>query len=167
MNCNYYKEQVSLFIDNELDPGSQTQLFDHLASCSECHLFLDSVMKFKSMKNQEEIGFPSEVDTFLFEEIKRREYVYTLGKHGLEVKPPFWQRRVALSVPALTAIIAAIIIGVSTLFVNVLMLGSQPRIQQVQTLPDEKKAERQEVIVYGVPGITVYGQVAKTGKTNL
>jgi hypothetical protein len=167
MNCNRYKEQVSLFMDNELGPGEQTQLFDHLANCLDCHLFLDSIMKFKSMKHDEEIEFPDEVNQNLFEEIKRREFVYTLGKHGLEVKPPFWQRRVALSLPTLTAITAAVVILISTLFVNILSLGGQLRNPPVQTTQDLKKPERQEVIVYGVPGVTVYSHPEKPGKTGL
>jgi hypothetical protein len=165
MNCNYYKEQVSLFIDNELGSGAQTHLFDHLANCLDCRLFLDSIMKFKSMKHEEEIAFPDEIDRDLFEEITQREYVYSLGKHGLEVRVPFWQRRIALSLPTLTAITAAIIIVVSTLFVNVLSLGGQLKNQPVQTTQDVKKVERKDVMVYGVPGVTVYSHTGKTEKT--
>jgi len=164
MNCNHYKEQVSLFMDNELGPGAQTQLFDHLANCLECHLFLDSIMKFKSMKHEEEIAFPDEIDQNLFEEIKRREYVYALGKHGLEVKAPFWQRRIALSLPALTAITTGIIILVSTLFVNVLSLGGQLKNQPMQTTQTVKKVDQKDVMVYGVPGVTVYSHSGKTEK---
>jgi hypothetical protein len=164
MDCKYYKEQVSLFIDNELGPGEQSQLFDHLADCMDCHMFLDSTMKFKSMKHQERIAFPEEIDQNLFEEIKRREYVYSLGKNGLEVKPPFWQRRIALSLPTVTAITAAVVILVSTLFVNVISLGDQVKNQHVQTSQELRKAERQEVMVYGVPGVTVYGHQGKPGR---
>lgn len=167
MNCNRYKEQVSLFMDNELGPGEQTQLFDHLANCLDCHLFLDSIMKFKSMKHEEEIAFPGEIDQYLFEEIKHREYVYRLGKHGIEVKAPFWQRRVALSLPTLTAITAAVVILVSTLFVNVLSLGEQLKSPPVQTTQDLKKTDRQDVIVYGVPGVTVYSSTRRPVKTGL
>jgi hypothetical protein len=167
MNCNQYKEQVSLFMDNELGPGAQTQLFDHLANCLDCHLFLDSIMKFKSMKHEEEITFPDEIDQNLFEEIKHREYVYTLGKHGLEVKAPFWQRRIALSLPTLTAITAAVIILVSTLFVNVLSLGGQLKNQPVQTTQAVKNAEQKNVMVYGVPGVTVYSRGGKAEKPRL
>jgi hypothetical protein len=167
MDCKHYREQVSLFIDNELGQGEQTQLFDHLANCMDCHLFLDSTMKFKSMKHGEEIAFPDEIDRNLFDEIKRREYVYSLGKNGLEVKAPFWQRRVALSLPTVTAITAAVIILVSTLFVNVLSLGGQLKNQPVQTAQDLKKADRQEVMVYGVRGVTVYGHEAKAEKSGM
>jgi hypothetical protein len=154
-------------MDNELGPGEQTQLFDHLANCLDCHLFLDSIMKFKSMKHEEEVAFPDEIDQNLFEEIKHREYIYRLGKHGLEVKAPFWQRRVALSLPTLTAITAAVVILVSTLFVNVLSLGEQLKNPPAQTTQDLKKTDRQEVIVYGVPGVTVYSSTKKPVKTGL
>ena len=167
MDCKYYKEQVSLFIDNELGQGEQTQLFDHLANCMDCHMFLDSTMKFKSMKHEEQIVFPEEIDQNIFEEIKRREYVYSLGKNGLEVKTPFWQRRIALSLPTVTAITAGVVILVSTLFVNVLSLGDQLRNQPAETSQDLKKAERQEVMVYGVPGVTVYGHRGKPGRSGM
>jgi hypothetical protein len=167
MNCSHYREQVSLFMDNELAPGAQTQLFDHLANCPDCHLFLDSIMKFKSIKHEEEIAFPEEIDQNLFDKIKEREYVYTLGKHGLEIKAPFWKRRIAFSLPAFTAITAAIIILVSTLFVNVLSLGEQLKNQPVQTTQDVRKVERKDVMVYGVPGLTVYSQSRKPEKTGL
>ncbi len=167
MNCIYYREQVSAFVDNELDPGSQTQLFDHLANCSECHLFLDSMMKFKSMKHQEELEFPAEVDGHLFEEINRRKFVYKLGKNGIQVKLPFWQRRVALPVPTLTVMIAALLIGGSTLFMNLLTQGSGSKNQSIQNALEEKKVETREIIVYGVSGVTVYGRSGTSQKTGL
>ena len=167
MNCTNYREQVSAFVDNELDPGSQTQLFDHLANCSECHLFLDSLMKFKSMKHQEELEFPTEVDGYLFEEINRRKFVYKLGKVGIKVKPPFWERRVALPVPTLTVILAALFIGVSTLFMNFLTQSGGPKPQPAQSPVAERKVETRETIVYGVAGVTVYGRPAVAQKTGM
>ncbi len=167
MDCNDYREQVSAFVDNELNQESQTHLFDHLAVCSECHLFLDSLMKFKSLKHQDETEYPTEIDVALFEEVNRRKFIYTLGKNGIEVRQPFWQRRVALSVPALTALVAAVLIGISTLFVSLLAQGKAPRGQTVQNIPVERRVERRETIVYGVPGVTVYGQAEKRPKTGL
>jgi hypothetical protein len=167
MDCTHYKEQVSAFVDNELDPESQTRLFDHLASCSECHLFLDSLMKFKSMKHQEELEFPEEVDEHLFEEINRRKFIYKLGKSGIEVRPPFWKRRVTLPVPTLTAILAALLIGISALFANLLAQGAGSKAQLVQNSRAEQNVERRETIVYGVSGVTVYGHPGAAQKTGL
>jgi hypothetical protein len=167
MSCTYYREQVSLFVDNELDAGSQTKLFDHLAGCMECHLFLDSIMQFKSMKHRDTTIFPTEIDSSIFEEIKTRNYFYKLGRKGLQVKVPFWKRRVALSLPALTAMIVAVAIGISTLFVNILSVGGQPTLPPTAAVEQSTRVEKREVIVYGVPGVTVYGQSTKAGKSEL
>jgi len=167
MNCQYYREQVSAFVDNELESSSQTALFDHLSECMECHLFLDSLMKFKSLKHREEEEFPHEIDEALFDEVHRRKYIYTLGKRGLEVKVPLWQRRVALPVPALAAMIVALVLGVSTLFVNLLAEVKPSPPGPVQNAATERVVEKRETIVYGVPGVTIYGQQARTERTGL
>lgn len=167
MNCTDYKEQISRFVDNELEPLSQIALFDHLAECMECQLFLDSLMKFKSLKNREEVEFPSEIDEGLFNEVNRRRFVYRLGKRGLEVKTPFWERKVAMPMPALAAMIVVAVLGVSSLFVNLLAPGRALQAEASQRPQTERVVQTRETIVYGLPAMTVYGQDTRTNRTGL
>ena len=47
MSCERAQEQVSLWIDAELEESAQAALFGHLEGCSECRRFLDSMVRFR------------------------------------------------------------------------------------------------------------------------
>lgn len=38
MNCDYYKDKLSAFIDNELSPEERLLMEEHLKSCTSCAL---------------------------------------------------------------------------------------------------------------------------------
>jgi len=44
MNCEQYQENVSQFIDGELDNASELSLFQHLGECDKCRGFLKDTM---------------------------------------------------------------------------------------------------------------------------
>ena len=48
MNCTGYHEDVSRYIDRELDEGRIAPLFAHLAGCENCRGFLGSMMALRS-----------------------------------------------------------------------------------------------------------------------
>ena len=48
MNCTVYHEEVSRYIDRELDEGRLAPLFAHLAGCEHCRGFLGSMMELRS-----------------------------------------------------------------------------------------------------------------------
>jgi predicted anti-sigma-YlaC factor YlaD len=48
VSCDARQEQVSLLIDAELEESDQVTLFGHLENCTECRLFLDSMIRFRN-----------------------------------------------------------------------------------------------------------------------
>jgi predicted anti-sigma-YlaC factor YlaD len=48
MNCEQYQENISQFIDGELDIESESNLFRHLGECNECRGFLKETMSLRS-----------------------------------------------------------------------------------------------------------------------
>jgi len=50
-NCNEIREQISLYIDGELDEIQRAEFEEHISSCTECRNELDEIMSIISMCN--------------------------------------------------------------------------------------------------------------------
>jgi anti-sigma factor RsiW len=48
MNCENYQENISQFIDGELDSASESNLFQHLGSCEHCRTFLKNILSLRN-----------------------------------------------------------------------------------------------------------------------
>jgi anti-sigma factor RsiW len=48
MNCEQYQEQISQFIDGELPPTAETDLFIHLGECEHCRTFLKNALSLRN-----------------------------------------------------------------------------------------------------------------------
>jgi hypothetical protein len=48
MNCEQYQEQISQFIDGELENVNESSLFQHLSTCDECCGFLKETLSLRS-----------------------------------------------------------------------------------------------------------------------
>lgn len=46
--CERYREQLSEFVDNELNDERSAELFQHLAHCTECRMHLMSLQRLRS-----------------------------------------------------------------------------------------------------------------------
>jgi len=53
MTCDEYQEQVSQYIDGELDDKDSGTLFRHLSTCGECRSFLRSTLELRSKIHDE------------------------------------------------------------------------------------------------------------------
>jgi hypothetical protein len=53
MTCDEYQEQVSQYIDGELDDKESGALFKHLSTCGECRSFLRSTLELRSKIHDE------------------------------------------------------------------------------------------------------------------
>jgi len=47
-SCNEYQQQISQYIDNQLEDSDTSELFRHLGDCEECRDFLKSILKLRS-----------------------------------------------------------------------------------------------------------------------
>ncbi len=60
MNCKHAKEQISLFIDERLDPSGQSKLNEHLGRCDDCSAYLDDLKTGLAMLTDEGMDSPSD-----------------------------------------------------------------------------------------------------------
>ncbi len=60
MNCKRAKEQISLFLDERLDPSGQSKLNGHLEGCSDCSAYLDDLKTGLAMLKEEAMESPSD-----------------------------------------------------------------------------------------------------------
>jgi anti-sigma factor RsiW len=99
MNCTLYHEDVSRYIDRELDEGRIAVLFAHLAGCTGCREFLGSMMELRSTLHRiPPPGVPATLDRRI-ESIRpgRRKSAPAV----LDRVYSWWNRRLLVPVPAL------------------------------------------------------------------
>lgn len=48
MNCEKFQETISQYIDGELQPDQESELFQHLGACDRCREFLRSALHLRS-----------------------------------------------------------------------------------------------------------------------
>ena len=99
MNCTPYREDVSRYVDRELDEGRIALLFAHLAGCTGCREFLGSMMELRSALHR--LPAPS-VPATLDRRIRairpdRRKLILLL----IDPVHAWWNRRLLIPVPAL------------------------------------------------------------------
>ena len=56
---NEYQQQISEYIDNQLEDSDTSRLFRHLGDCEECRDFLKSILKLRSAILQDVLRQPS------------------------------------------------------------------------------------------------------------
>ncbi len=155
-DCKRYREMVSLFIDTELEQGHEHILFKHLAGCEECQSYLDVMMKFKVVRQRDQVEYPSELDSSIFEELKIRKNVYSIGK--IDPQPihlPLWKRRIALSMPLVAAFIFVVLLGLGLIIYNIEGPTGPIRQSIVTMFQGHPRIEVRDQFIYPMPMQTV------------
>jgi hypothetical protein len=63
MNCDQYQEHISQFIDEELSPSTEAELFAHLGVCELCRTFLKNALSLKdALVYTRQINVPASLD---------------------------------------------------------------------------------------------------------
>ncbi len=63
MTCNDFQEQISTYIDSELEPAGESTLFSHLGTCAACRGFLkDAVQLRADLQSQAAVAQPAALD---------------------------------------------------------------------------------------------------------
>ncbi|MGB3544525.1 anti-sigma factor family protein, partial [Rubrivirga sp.] len=71
--CDDLEAEVLLneYVDGELEPARQPELFQHLAGCAECRAQFDALLAFRLGARQEALAVPATVDAALFARLDR------------------------------------------------------------------------------------------------
>jgi hypothetical protein len=155
-NCKRYREMVSLFIDTELEQENEHAMLRHLAGCEECQSYLDVMMKFKVVKQHDQVEYPSELDSSIFEELKIRKNVYALGKIDPQpVHLPLWKRRIAVSMPLAAAFVFAVLLGLGSIIYSIEGPAGPVRQSIVAMFQGRPRIEVRDQFIYPMPMQTV------------
>ena len=133
------------YLDGELDPARQPDLFGHLAACADCRTQFDALLAFRLAARQEPLPVPATADAALFARLDRVRRVNRQTPDRRADRAPLGgalRRRV--SVGAMLAVAGlAIVIG------SVLTPAAEPSERIVETVL------RDGALYLIDPGITV------------
>jgi predicted anti-sigma-YlaC factor YlaD len=140
MTCEGYQEQVSQFIDNELEERDAPALFSHLSTCEECRGFLRTTMRLRAgLQEQAPLLAPNHLDEKVMgaRPASKRFAPDRVAIPG--VTPTIvWKRRISLPVPVAAVVIVLLMLG-SIALSSLWFRGSEPGYQTqtiyVTTLP--------------------------------
>jgi hypothetical protein len=106
MNCEQYQEHISQFIDEELPPSAEAELFAHLGICEHCRTFLKNALSLRdALVHTRQIAVPASLDQRI------------LAQHSFAAKRSFNQnfiRHITKNNYSFRAIGLAIIVSVLT-----------------------------------------------------
>ena len=129
MTHNEHQQRISLYIDNELNDKESSELFAHLAGCSECRTYMKISMRVRSqIANEELADVPRTLD---------RRILTSVARENAALKrqtwySPVWFTRISIPLPAAASIVLLLIVG-SLLFYPLLT----PEQQQRTEIPSE------------------------------
>jgi predicted anti-sigma-YlaC factor YlaD len=85
MNCEQYQENISQFIDGELECASETSLFQHLSTCDECCRFLKETMNLRSeLLNKQTVTVPERLKNNILAKIVTPSITFWPKNHNFE-----------------------------------------------------------------------------------
>lgn len=66
-------QELSNYLDNELDPGTRSALEQHLAQCTDCRLVVDTTRKtIQIFCDSEPLALPNDVRVRLHDALKKK-----------------------------------------------------------------------------------------------
>jgi hypothetical protein len=142
MNHEHYQQLASQFIDHELGPESEQELFLHLGACTECRSFLKA-----SWQLQADIFAtkPEGAPQFGMSRGKRLQRIFqSRPQRELNLLASIWRKKIPMPVAAALV---------------VLVLASSIALSGLWIRPQERVAETKPEVVYvpRLPAIQVIG----------
>lgn len=143
------EELVHAFLDGELASERHSEVFVHLADCTQCRDTFNSVLQFRQMSRQEHLPVPPSVDEEFFRRLEQHK-VQNDRRDRAADRRPLWQRRRLISLR--TALLAGgFLIGLGLLVPSVPSHPAQSFVVRGET----ERVEFRDVIYVIYPGLTV------------
>lgn len=83
MDCKYFKELLSAYIDNYIKQNEKLELEEHLLKCNNCKEYLNKLKNYKdNLKNFEELDAPIGFEKKVMRKIEEKEkaFIWFFGK---------------------------------------------------------------------------------------
>jgi hypothetical protein len=123
MTHNEYQQNISLYVDNALGDRKSSELFAHLAECTQCRTFMKISMRIHAQIVDEELAEVSR-------DLDRRVLSFVEGRSAVSNRrtwySPVWFTRISIPLPAAASLLFLIIVG-SLLISPLLTQGNQQR----------------------------------------
>jgi predicted anti-sigma-YlaC factor YlaD len=129
MKCDDFQLMVSTYIDNALDPPSQGTMFEHLGTCSECRVFLRSMLDLRA--GLAALPAPEVPPSLDKKVMKLKMKRISVMKGAGERMRALWLHRLSVPLPS-AALIALALITVTVLSIS---LWQKPDVISVYCLP--------------------------------
>ncbi len=107
-------EGLHAFLDGELSVTDQSDLFGHLAVCSDCRQELEGVMKFRRMSRSENLTVPPALDAAMFKRLQKHKTMMTRIDRA-DDRRPLWNAKTVISLR--TTVVTAMFLFLAGLFV--------------------------------------------------
>ncbi len=107
-------EALHAFLDGELSVADQSDLFGHLAVCSDCRQELEGVMKFRRMSRSENLTVPPALDAAMFKRLQKHKTMMTRIDRA-DDRRPLWNAKTVISLR--TTVVTAMFLFLAGLFV--------------------------------------------------
>jgi anti-sigma factor RsiW len=115
MNCEWYEEQISAFVDHEIDDQQGAAVFMHLGTCSSCRIFLASLQKIRSTipVTLEEVpaSLDARVRAIPGRELKKGDLASIVQRTAA-----WWKHRLAIPAPAFAVLILMLLMSAAMIF---------------------------------------------------
>jgi S-adenosylmethionine:diacylglycerol 3-amino-3-carboxypropyl transferase len=149
MNCENVKEIINDIMDGNNVEKCDSNLFKHLAECSDCnHFFVMMVDIRKEIKN-EATAFPTDLDEIVFDKIRQ---IQISKKHKFSIKL-FLKKDLSIPLPIGIAFSMLIIILCFMTFNN--YNRAYDTVRKNVSLTSYENASEKVIIIYGMPEIII------------
>jgi hypothetical protein len=155
MNCTKYQEQISQFIDGELELRMQVDLFRHLSVCAACQMRIDGSVRLKEAIRNERIPYPRELDDAILGQIVRSTPEPAMAPGVLRQRESGWSRRI--TAPLHLAVSIVIIIVLAGMLLGRALFPPEDSRRQPATTRADNAQTQPAIFVYGMPPVEIYG----------
>ena len=140
MNCDTYEEQLSAWMDNEINDEETKSLFGHLHGCQACREAFRSAQRLRlNLREEQPPMAPAELDEKVMSLIPRPR-IYAGDRKAIRIVA--WRRRVSLPLPV--AAVVALLLMIGSAAISLKLFESQ-------------KTQTQTIYITTLPAVDVYG----------
>jgi hypothetical protein len=155
MNCASYQEQISQFIDGELELRMQVDLFRHLSVCAACQMRIDGSVRLKEAIRNERIPYPPELDDAILGKILRSTPEPAMASGDPRRRENIWSRRI--TAPLHLAVSIVIIIVLAGILLGRALFPPEDSRRQPATTRADNTQTQPAIFVYGMAPVEIYG----------
>ena len=161
MNCENAKEIINDIMDSNNIEKCDSDLFKHLADCSDCTHFFNMMVDLRKEIKNETITFPAVLDEIVFDKIRQ---IQISKKHKFSLKF-LWKKDLSIPFPIGIAFSMLLIILCIITFSN--YNKSNETVLKNASFTSYDSASEKVIIIYGMPEILIKDKPVQNNTKNI